>query len=298
MNQIYKYNYNAVNKLPFLTEDFKGKIKKIGIYDIFLNNNSSTPFLRFLLEKNMQGEFDFLNINSEPFTTVTIVNFLKTFFEKYNVNINSDILRTARVFSKDKDNDDNDFYLFIDVSYIVLETRNSLITKSMVLIHEIINTKQIYNTKIAESVTDFFIKHYEFAFIQNHLNHDYEIPIIGYVCKPLHKVEYTFVFGLSTLDSDSDFNFLYPNFCCFTDYSYFLFKETQKDIKEEKKGILRFALFTGKLLLIENENEILEVKEKHYDYDCIQMNNENNHSIYLIKNIFQSIPLSFYLLNQ
>lgn len=308
MNTIYKYNYNAVNKLPFLNEeDFQGNITKIVIYDIF-QSESSPPFLRFLLEKNIQGELDFLNLNSESFT---IVNFIKTIFEKYHVTINPDVFQIAGACKLLSQYNDKgiDHYLFIDISHFALETIHSSITKSMVLIHEIINTKQMNNLKISENVSNFFIKHYEFAFIQNETNQDYEIPITGYVCKPLPKVEYTFVFGL-TLDDRYQYrnqhqnsNSLYPNYYCLTDYEKAIQEMNNLKEEKEKKGIIRFALFTGKILLLENENEnekesdLLEIKEQ-YDYDCIQINNENESSNYLIKNIFQSIPLSYDLLNQ
>ena len=213
MNPIYKYNYNAVNELPFLTDSFKGKIKKIGIYDVFISN-SSPPFLRFLLEKNVLGELDFIYpfLKEEPFTSNNVLNFLKTFFENYGITFNSDIFNNIKLFSL-KDTD-TDFYLFIDISVLKLETNYQSL--NMVLMDEIMNTKQMNNINIAEEVTNFFLTNNEFIYLNDEKERNIEIPKVVYVGKPEKTLEFTFVFG-NTKSLEKSKNSLFGPYYYFTD---------------------------------------------------------------------------------
>jgi hypothetical protein len=303
MNPIYKYNYNAVNELPFLTESFKGTIKKICIYDVFLSN-SSPPFLRFLLEKNIKGELDFIYpfFKEEPLTSHNVLNFLKTFFESYGISFTSDIFHFAeacRLFSQgnDKGNDTNtDCYLFINISVLKLETNH--LSVNMVLIDEIMNTKQMYNINIAEEVTNFFLRNNEFIYLKDEKERNIEIPKVVYVGKPEKTLEFTFVFG-NTKSLEKSKNSLFGPYYYFTD-----FENAQQQIKEMnepcKKGIVRFAIFTGKML-IPNEirNEIKNNLEEDLtnDYNSVYFYNENENDnenpIFIVEDYYQQIPLSY-----
>lgn len=288
-NSPYQYQYNAINELPFLTESFKGKINKICIYDVFLSN-SSPPFLRFLLEKNIFGELDFIYpFLKEPFTGDNVINFLKTFFEPYGIPFSSDVFHFAgaiRLFSQG-----NDFYLFINISDLKLET--NYLSLNMILMDEIMNTKQMYNINIAETVTNFFLRNNEFIFIQDEKERNIEIPKVVYVGKPEKTLEFTFIFGnTKSLEKSKNTNF--GPYYYFTD-----FENAQQQIKEMKlnsKGIVRFAIFTGKML-VQNEirNEINNnLEDWTNNYNSIYFENENeNQNYYIVKDYFQQIPLSY-----
>lgn len=300
MNQIYKYNYNAVNELSYLTEDFKGKITKICIYDIF-HTNSSPPFLRFLLERNVFGELDFIYpfLKEEALTTHTILLFLKTFFEHYGIIFSSDVFHfdgACRLFSKgnDKGNDknkDNEYYLFIDVSVLKLETNHLSIP--MVLMDEIMNTNQMYNIKIAEEVTNFFLRNNDFIFMQDEKERNIEIPKVVYVGKLEKTLEFTFVFGnTKSLEKNNTFGPYYY----FTD-----FENAQEQIKKmpetKKKGIVRFAIFTGKMLVLheiknESNNNNNNLEDWTTQYNSVQINNLESQT-YIVKEYSQQIPLSY-----
>ena len=295
MNPIYKYNYNAVNELPFLTDSFKGKIKKIGIYDVFISN-SSPPFLRFLLEKNVLGELDFIYpfLKEEPFTSNNVLNFLKTFFENYGITFNSDIFNNIKLFSL-KDTD-TDFYLFIDISVLKLETNDQSL--NMVLMDEIMNTKQMNNINIAEEVTNFFLTNNEFIYLNDEKERNIEIPKVVYVGKPEKTLEFTFVFG-NTKSLEKSKNSLFGPYYYFTD-----FENAQNQIKEMtescRKGIVRFAIFTGKMLIpneIRNEiNNNLEhdwTNEYNSVYFYNENENDNENPIFIVKDYYQQIPLSY-----
>jgi hypothetical protein len=276
-NEISPYQYNAVNKLPFLTESFNGNITKIVIYDIF-HTNSLPPFLRFLLEKNILGELDFI-YPKEPFTSNNVVNFLKTFFEKYNIPFTSDVFQfegAINLFSKG-----NDSYLFIDISDLRLET--NYLSLSMVLIDEIINIRQIYNIKISESVTNFFLKNNDFIFLQDEKEKNIEIPTVVYVGKPEKTLEFTFIFG--------NIKSLEKNYYYFTNYDNAL--QEINDMKlQSKKGIVRFAIFTGKMF-VPNETNTNNNNFEDWtnNYNSIYL--EQNKS-FIIKDYSQQIPLSYH----
>ena len=288
MNPIYKYNYNAVNELPFLNESFKGKIKKIVIYDVFLNNNSFPPFLRFLLEKNVFSELDFIY----PFLKEdNVLNFLKTFFENYGITFNSDVFNNIRLFSQGNDtnndyNNDTDYYLFIDVSVLKLETNH--LSVPMVLMDEIMNTKQMYNINIAEEVTNFFLKNNDFIYLKDEKERNIEIPTVVYVGKPEKTLEFTFVFG-NTKSLEKSKNSLFGPYYYFTD-----FENAQQQIREMtepcKKGIVRFAIFTGKMLVLNSNNNNNNLEEDWYtQYNSVYLENP----MYIVKDYFQQIPLSY-----
>ena len=131
MNEIYKYNaLNYLEDIQFMKYNQNCDIK-ICIYDILyptMQTQGQTPFLRFLLEKNIKGELDFLR----ALTSQTIQVFLKTFFENYGIIINSDVFNNIKYFSNG-----NDYYLFVNISDLKLETNHLYL--NMVLMDEIIN---------------------------------------------------------------------------------------------------------------------------------------------------------------
>lgn len=309
----YKYKYNALEQLiPFkqINLGIHNKYEKefkiyLCIYDILVSEyEKHPPFLRYLLERkdDEQNQISFPSINLRNESKYGFVNMINQYFQillkKKNISFSNFIIDG---FYNDSDSaidlpsSTSEIYLFINASKMKLNLDNrEYINFSnshwLTTIHEIVNLKKIGNIQINKIVTTFFTRHYEFAFIQNELNNDYEIPITAYASKPHSNLEYTFVFGISNLDYYAqDSTSLYSNFYYFTDYEKAI-KDTVK-LKEVKKGIIRFALFTGKLVLLEKESELLEIELKENLYDCIQTNNENNHSIYLIKKTSHEVPI-------
>jgi len=285
-NSCYQYQYNEVDSLSYLTEEFIDKINNsigsnsifICIYDILnptIQTQGQTPFLRFLLEKNIKGELDFL----KPITSKSIQVFLKTFFENYGIIINSDVFNNIKYFSKG-----NDYYLFVNISELKLETNHLYL--NMVLMDEIINLKKMYNIKIAEQVTNFFLSNNEFIYLKDEKERNIEIPMVTFVGKPEKTLEFTFIFGnTKSLEKNNTFGPYYY----FTD-----FENAHKQIEPEscKKGIVRFAIFTGKMLVLPNESINNNLEDWTNNYNSVYLENENQ-LCYVVKEYSQQIPLSY-----
>ena len=325
----YQYKYNALEKLisstdfyftPFLISH--KETPKVGIsnekcddilknqninqihlcfYEIFYSDwGKHPPFLRFLLEKkenDKQITFPTIHLidNSKELEIEIIqkkINeYFQILFKEDNISFSKEKSFSFIIQGIFKDLC-SDTYLFIDITKMKLNLDKMFnkyfnLTNSywLITIHEMVNEKKVGNIQIDKKVSNFFTTNVDFIFLQNEINIDYEIPTVVYQAKPYSQIEYCYVFGQYYVDYDS-FN---KRYFYFTD-----FEKAIQDAKEEKKGIIRYALFTGKLFIIQKENDILDLIEE--EYDCFQINSEKN-SNYLIKNFSQNIPLSFHYIH-
>lgn len=323
------YNYKGKN---FLISELPNEIKN---YDtIFaccysVNNEGKYPFTRFLLNNTFYDST--LNLPCVPvfknFDSEELINFSKVClfgllsgndFENFNENIS---------FSGFYEWNGN-LYLFYDISHCTLNFNDTYTNNNLwlVLIDEIINEKKLCHMNVNEDVTNFFIQNDAFCFLNDKNDNSYEIPVVGFVKKPLNKVNFTYTFGQTQSNKNE---ILGPHYY-FTNFKN-CFKPEDDNVNE-KNGIVRFALFTGATRYIENfqDDKIddSEIKKQRLndvnlnqnlerltmrisdhdgkwseDYDSVFLgdieldNGEifNNHKLAL-KDYNQQIPLSFHFI--
>ena len=143
-------------------------------------------------------------------------------------------------------------YIFFDLTNLDIETNNIYKDSPnwFCLINEIINGTKVCELPISKIAYDFFTYNYNFCILTNEKDQIYELPVVGYVAKPESKLHFTYVFGETAEDKNS---MMGPYFY-FTSFTNSVKKA--HDLKESvnKTGIVRFALFLGKLKYIENHS--------------------------------------------
>jgi hypothetical protein len=109
------------------------------------------------------------------------------------------------------------------------------------LVDEIINKQHVCGINIDPKVPFFFLVNQQFITLTNNLGHKIENPVVCYIKKEIGKLNFTHYFGLSKMETDVAF--LGP-------YYYFTnFENALYSMNDEKKGLLRFAVFLGKMLV-------------------------------------------------
>lgn len=287
MNNLLKYKYieNLIPIDQYLNQNqnsitFENSNIHLCIYNIFISTtafNQHPPFLQYLLEKNNNKELTFPILIIPRLSStlkrekldILIKSFFKILFQKDNITFSLDGFY--------KDFFSNDLFLFINIFECNLNNPLLFLTT----IHEIVNSKKIGNILINKNVSQFFIRNNDLIFLKNKININYEIPMIGYVCKPYSKLEYSFVFGLEKNNYFYDFEKAFQD--CLL-------------LKDEKKGIIRFALFLGKIKIMESILDEKELFIQNDYFDTIQINTPDK--LYFIKNSNHQIPLSFQIINE
>ena len=199
------YKYNALTNLIIDNEEIEDYIENLKINSNFfdcielclfeINTESQyKPFLRFLLQKDMNFDLQFFKINGLQLLLNT-----KTFLELVDdqmrliLNETSHMIYTFHGFY----NYNNKMYLFIDISEmkVLLNDVYKSNNKWFVLMDEIMNIKSVCDMEVHNSVIDFFQANPEFIFIQDEKNENMETPIVAYVGKEDKQLEFTYVFG-------------------------------------------------------------------------------------------------------
>jgi hypothetical protein len=317
------YKYNA---LDLLSQDYheiqKNDINSIVLCIYSINNQGKFPFLEFGMTKNTNR---FL-INNELFSMPSFIydyesdifNQSKIILDNlFYLELNNSKLEKFNYDYKGYLIDDNKLYLFIDCSKLNNQIRqlNRNTNLWFLLADEIVNHKKSCNFQINKETTDFFIKNINFLFINDEENKEYEIPIVAYVGKPLHNLEFTAVFGQIKLNEEQ----YYGPYYYFTDYKtsirqggwtkdYNLEIKYNKLITEKnngkylKGGIIKFALFLGKTKFIqEKEDKVDNNWTKNYDslyvnkiYDELKLDTEKEkYPMWILKDYNQQVSLSY-----
>jgi len=273
-NEIYEpvepnyYNYKAVSNLS-KTLDTYNKNYTIEICAYEVNNDGKYPFLKYLLFKN------FLNNN------LTFISNVFSTHNDFELTVELSIrllfgLLQLKEYSSFEENcvfngvyQENDIlYLFFDLTKckLVLNDVYSSSTLWFCLIDEIINQGNVCDNTIDETVKYFFINNFDFCNLNDRKDETYEIPTVGYVGKPEPKVNFTYIFGEQSKNKDA----LLGPFYYFTNY-----KNACDEVGaiQEKTGIIRFALFVGKVKYIENhpndEIDLSEIKQQRLNDDSL-----------------------------
>jgi hypothetical protein len=245
-------------------------------YDV--NNDGKYPFQRFILTNDIIDEtlvFPQIKFAKEQ-SDVDIINFSKVVLFGYLMQDDFDKFNENVEFNGYFYDDNNDLYLFYDITKckIQLNDIEKYYNKVwLVLLDEILNCKHLCNMKINKQVTNFFNLNDDFCFLLDENNNSYELPIVSYVGKPENRLNFTYTFG----ETMSNKNSILGPFYYFTDY-FKAFDDAFNCNGVKKSGVVRFALFVGRVNYIENYiNDIIdgsEIKMQRLEDDTLDKNME------------------------
>ena len=150
---------------------------------------------------------------------------------------------------------DGSYYFFLEIYEIDIEDRRD---ENYVwsLIDELVNSKQIYNINLHDSVSKLFYKNPDLIFLYDMEENPYEIPMVVYTGDHFSASSFNSVFGKRK--ETSSINSLGN---VYTFYNY----ETAKEIANKKgrdyddsiennSGVVRYAVFAGKTKVFKKED--------------------------------------------
>ena len=359
-------NYQAINNLlkNIDNELFSNLFTNINICAYQILNKEKNPFLQFLLYNDTTNtslsfpSIDILTIAQiiDISNTQKFLDYIPCFFK--NLINKLDILQlcTSKTPTKladlsDKDNsyhalsyvplglekcecvENNKFmgfhldtksktiFVFYDFTNcnLCLDLFYSNSKFCLALVDEIINKQHVCNIKIHNNTSKFFLLNQQFVSLTNNNGEKIEHPVACYVGKELIGVSFTYFLGLSKIDTEDA---ILGPFYYFTDF--------KNALQLVKGGVIRFAVFLGKMLvklnypedsidnsaikrekIKESNNEKLTMRITDYDglwsrkYDScfvgnIKLDNGDilNHApIFVVKNYEQHYPLSYHFTN-
>jgi len=253
--QAPKYNYRA---LESLTKNM-GEITDVDyviVCPYSINADGVAPFLQFGLINDGVS----LNFIKIPWTEFSVdLDALSNFHGHLLEN------RTLYLFFDYRPDNETIFLLMFPV-------------QSFVLADEIMNHRMVCRTAISIDVLDFFTRHNEFLYLENHRGKIYESPVVAYRGTYAENTKFMSTFGVCCSQSDAVMGPYYY----FTDYINAMKQgvvptEQQLSNDEFKKylsadnkyrhgSVLRFALFLGKTKVVLNRpsDNIDESQMKQY----------------------------------
>jgi hypothetical protein len=253
--QAPKYNYRA---LESLTKNM-GEITDVDyvvICPYSINAEGVAPFLQFGLINDGVS----LNFIKIPWTEFSVdLDALSNFHGHLLEN------RTLYLFFDYRPDNETIFLLMFPV-------------QSFVLADEIMNHRMVCRTAISIDVLDFFTRHNEFLYLENHRGKIYESPVVAYRGTFAENAKFMSSFGVSCSQSDAVMGPYYY----FTDYINAMkqgvmpteeqlanpeFKKYLSADNKYKHGcVLRMALFLGKTKVVLNRpsDSIDESQMKQY----------------------------------
>jgi hypothetical protein len=220
---------------------------KICAYQIL--NKKLNPFLQFLLVNDtFTNTLSLPSINILKITenialsnTCDLLSYIQNFLGEISEKLS--ILENNNFMGFHLDKKTKTLFLFYDLSDCRLNI--SLVYKKsniwFCLVDEIINKQHVCGIMIDPKVTNFFLVNQQFITLTNNLGHKIENPVVCYIKKEIGQLNFTHYFGLSKMDTNE--SFLGPYYY-FTDFENALYS-----INDEKKGLIRFAVFLGKMLV-------------------------------------------------
>jgi hypothetical protein len=197
----HKYNYKGKS---ILKQTLEKDYDTICVCPYVVNFEGTHPFLQFLLfSKNIKDNLSFIQLPNikeqnieqiKVYSQVFLFNLLLQF--GFKEEITYDEFNEEIVFEGLFEyNEYNNLYLFFDITKVKFTIYENFINPlCLVLIDEIVNTNYVLNTKIEENIISLFKFNDELCFLCDDKNEAYEIPIVGFVAKPLNKLTYTFIF--------------------------------------------------------------------------------------------------------
>lgn len=268
-NKFYKYK-GKLNLIKNIDDYLShSNLKKIIICPYEVNTNGECPFLKFFLEKNMySNSLSFIEIPIfENLDSEQLINLSKVCLFSYFTNLVYDDFNNLIDFNGFY-LFQNNIYMFVDLTKCKIEL-NDVYTKSnniwFAIMDEILNYQKVLNMRVDNFTVNFFINNDEFIYLLNENGESYEVPVVSYVGEEESKLNFTYIFGVSTKNK----NAILGPYYYFTNLNN-AFKEAAVLAKNKrntsmifknnfdtpvKYGIVRFAIFTGTIKYIENHPE-------------------------------------------
>ena len=341
-------NYEAINNLlkNIDNELFSNLFTNINICAYQILNKEKKPFLQFLLYNDTNNtslsfpSIDILTIAQiiDISNTKKLLDYIPCFFTNLINNLDKDNSYHALSYvplglEKCEGVENNQFmgfhldtksktiFVFYDFTNcnLCLDLFYSNSKFCLALVDEIINKQHVCNIKIHNNTSKFFLLNQQFVSLTNNNGEKIEHPVACYVGKELIGVSFTYFLGLSKIDTEDA---ILGPFYYFTDF--------KNALQLVKGGVIRFAVFLGKMLvklnypedsidnsaikrekIKESNNEKLTMRITDYDglwsrkYDScfvgnIKLDNGDilNHApIFVVKNYEQHYPLSYHFTN-
>jgi hypothetical protein len=260
------FNYSA---LDFLMKDEIPFFENVNICAFYVNQTAKYPFLQFLFNKYPPGLLDDI-LCLPSFSCGNQSSILDECFMKLDRLVGS-------YKSEDDDKykykgylvEDNELYLFFDLSSLDIQVQELYRREPawFVIVDEIINYESVCNFKIYSGSSNFFKKNKEFYKLYDENESLIEMPVVCYSGIEEKKLKFTGIFGIGK----SDNNHIVGPYYYFTSYSKSI-KQCELFSESEKCGIVRFALFLGKLKVPLNypseKNDESDYKKKVIEDAC------------------------------
>ena len=296
-----------------LTDDLEFETNKhenghIHICAYYINQFGKEPFLQYILKKYDETDekkdlVTFPTFNYERGLPIMVYN-----------NIILEMMRTSyRIKTGDYEykgfiNNGNKFYVFYDFSDCIIRCHDLRRMNDLWLVtmDEIINHKKVCNFPIDNKVTEFFsdLKNLHFTYLKDKDDNIFEAPIVGYVGLEAKKIDFVSCFGeQQTMRGELPDPYYY-----FTDYqkafksgSFAKSIDTDSknnsvfDLKSERGGLVRFALFTGYSKMQSEKNK---TNEHDHLYNSIYISDEDGNPTWALKKYEQQCPLTCHYINK
>jgi len=288
--------------LEFSTNNYE--TGNIHICTYYVNRTGKEPFLQYVLRK-----YDEKHETKKDLVTFPSFNYERGFPIMDYANLILEIIRTSyRIKTGNYEykgfiNNGNQFYVFYDFSDCVIRCHDLRRMNDLWLVtmDEILNHKKVCNFPIDRKVTGFFsdLNNLSFTYLKDEHDNIYESPIVAYVGLEAKKIDFTSCFG----EPQSVHEELPDPYYYFTDYQK-AFKvggftksinceSNIFDLKSNRGGLVRFALFTGYLKMnSEKENE------RDHLYNSIYLSDDKGHPTWALKKYEQQCPLTCHYINK
>ena len=349
------YHYKALDQLATNIDDYLNNniVTKIEMCGFEIDNSGKAPFIKYLFEKDLLTNMLFFpserlnydNLKSESliiYTKIKLFNLLQ--LSNYHTYEQKIQFKGFMVL-------DDVVKIFYDLTECKLHINDVFESNTMwfCLLDEIVNYRCVLNFSIYENITTFFKNNMDFCFLRDKNNVSYEVPSVYYVGRnSATTLVFTHMVGVSTNNKNSilgpyyyftDFQTAVRQGCWTIDNKpeekYGKVITDNEDGRYKNGGIVRFALFLGKMKKIENfqrdandmsdtkverlndlslnqNMEILTMRISDHDgkwaenYDSasienIELDNGDyleNTPIIVVKNYDQQIPLSYHYINK
>jgi hypothetical protein len=236
-----------------------------------VNTTGMAPFLQFILRK-----YDKSHVTKSDLLCFPSFKYIEGEYTIDICNLIEEVICFSYRSKKDRYkykgfiNNENNFYVFYELEENTINIHDLYRKNDLwpILMDEIINHESACNFRIDKNVSNFFKNNIEFSYLLK-LNGDYfETPIVAYTGCKNKQINIISCFGVSETMEE----YLPEPYFYFTNYQTAIKMGGFLENKNNRGGVIRFALFTGYMMVILNNSEINLENVKNYD------------SIYIINN--------------
>lgn len=227
--------YNVTNVVLCLYKIFNMYNRPFLQYLLTNTDNNSLDFPRYSIQSLENQQLEKVDSNNQPLKKVLSTNQVFKIVRKFLFPVTGIEHHTMVYTGYKKYN--GDVYLFIDLS--ISSKIKNVYDSQFCLIDEMLNVKRVYNKSIDPRVTNFVQNNMaSFTMLDDINNKPLEMPIAVYLGCDEANLNFTYTFGNK---KSHDNTILGPHYY-FTDY----------ENAAKHYGTVRFALFTGRMLVKQN----------------------------------------------